>query len=82
MDTLYSQLHTILSSKEYFRKIPINYKHKIRSFVLNLIFGDRPLILSEKNAEGTLYWYAYYPICGRTRFIAFDEDIKQAISGW
>ncbi len=82
MDTLYSQFHTILNSKEYFRRFSISYKDKIKSLILNLIFGDRPLILSERDAEGTLYWYAYYPLYGRTRFIAFDEDIKQAIGGW
>lgn len=82
MDILYSQFHTILNSKEYVHRIAIVFNSKIKFFFLKLIFGDRPLILSARDAEGELYWYAYYPLCERRRFIAFDEDIKQAIGGW
>ena len=42
-----------------------------------LLNGYRPKIRQGRDRDNNVYWYAYYPLSGVSKVIAFDAEIKQ-----
>ena len=52
----------------------IAFGQLIIRIVLN---GYRPQIRQGRDRDNQIYWYAYYPISGVSKVLAFEAEIKQ-----
>ncbi len=44
-----------------------------------LVNGYRPKIRQSRDREQNIYWYAYYPLSGVSKFLASEAEIKQLL---
>ncbi|MDJ0635785.1 MAG: hypothetical protein QNJ34_21535 [Xenococcaceae cyanobacterium MO_188.B29] len=49
----------------------------IRLIIRLLLNGYRPQIRQGRDRDNNVYWYAYYPLSGVSKVLAFDAEIKQ-----
>ena len=54
----------------------ISFSQLIIRILLN---GYKPQIRQGRDREQNLYWYAYYPLSGRSKLLASEAEIKQLI---
>ncbi len=42
-----------------------------------LLNGSRPQIRQGRDRDNQIYWYAYYPLSGVSKVLAYEAEIKQ-----
>ena len=48
-----------------------------RLIIRLLLNGYRPKIRQGRASDNNIYWYAYYPLSGVSKFLASEAEIKQ-----
>lgn len=48
-----------------------------RLMIRLLLNGYRPKIRQGRDRDNNIYWYAYYPLSGGSKFLASEAEIKQ-----
>ena len=48
-----------------------------RLIIRILLNGYRPKIRQSRDLHNNIYWYAYYPLSGVSKFLASEAEIKQ-----
>ncbi len=48
-----------------------------RLIIRILLNGYRPKIRQGRASDNNIYWYAYYPLSGVSKFLASEAEIKQ-----
>ncbi len=48
-----------------------------RLIIRLLLNGYRPKIRQGRASDNNIYWYAYYPLTGVSKFLASEAEIKQ-----
>ncbi len=48
-----------------------------RLIIRILLNGYRPKIRQGRDRDNNIYWYAYYPLSGVSKFLASEAEIKQ-----
>ncbi|MDJ0593808.1 MAG: hypothetical protein QNJ72_28155 [Pleurocapsa sp. MO_226.B13] len=48
-----------------------------RLIIRLLLNGYRPQIRQGRDRDNKIYWYAYYPLSGVSKVLAFEAEIKQ-----
>ena len=48
-----------------------------RLIIRLLLHGYKPKICQSRDREQNIYWYAYYPLSGRSKLLASEAEIKQ-----
>ena len=48
-----------------------------RLLIRLLLNGYRPKIRQGRDGDNNVYWYAYYPLSGVSKVLAFEAEIKQ-----
>ena len=49
----------------------------IQLLIRLLLNGYRPKIRRGRDRDNNVYWYAYYPLSGVSKVLAFEAEIKQ-----